>query len=703
LGSEELAGMPGALELRRYAVGKEVVVSYGGAVLAVYDRDDRGMRNLAVVALRRAGVAGVEVAALFGVRPERVSRLCRAADEGGAASLVPPMGRPPKLGATGLKRAYDMADAGRTGTEIAAALGVSEATISRWLQRRPHPKPEPLDLDGTVEDGEDGGPRADDISGGGDDGPDDGPDDGEDEVPIPRTGAGERGCAYAGAMLLHGFLDRVGAGAVLATLPSGPARRYDAASLVLSASFAFSLGVSSAEGTKHLLGADAGALVGLGSFPHLRTLRPRLGALAEVVDPIEVQVALAKAMLDADASPPEVFFVDDHFVAYTGARPVGKGWNTRRRHAEPGRDDTVIVDGSWRAICFASGPPSGLSKTMWGPLDQLRAVCGERPVTIGFDRGGAYPATFAELGRRGFDWVTYRRAPLAVPTVAPKRSWVSIAGRRHYLSVADETVILDGVGPVRQISVYEPGRVVLQILTSDQATPAARMAHTLRCRWCIENTFKYLEDHQGIHWLCDYRMDEAPDTAMVANPARTQARSDLNAAEATVAEMERRIGNLATIPTASTKTTNEALADLQSRLKAARADRDEAQAALKPVPAKLPATDLDPAATRAWPRTNRRAMQMVCRLLAYNAELDLARALNCYLADPNEYRAITRHLLHQPGTIRYSPTAITVAIREPDAPRIANALALLIEQLNTNPPLLTGDSRPITYRIDPKP
>ncbi|MDQ6949174.1 MAG: hypothetical protein M3256_23675 [Actinomycetota bacterium] len=703
VGSEELAGMPAALRLRRQAVGTEVVVSYGGAVLAVYDRADRGMRNLAIVALRRAGVAGVEVAALFGVRPERVSRLYRGAKEGGAASLVPPMGRPSKLGAIGLKQAYALADSGQTGTEIAAALGVSEATISRQLRRRPGPAPEALDFDGTADDGSEGEVEVEVDGGGEEEEEEDGGEDGGEGSSIPRIGAGEVGCAYAGAMLLHGFLDRVGAGAVLAALPSGPARRYDAASLVLSATFAFSLGASSAEGTKHLLGADAGALVGLGSFPHLRTLRPRLGALADLIDPLGVQVALAKAMLDADASPPEVFFVDDHFVAYTGARPVGKGWNTRRRHAEPGRDDTVIVDGSWRAICFASGPPSGLSKTMWGPLEQLRAVCGQRPVTIGFDRGGAYPATFAELARRGFDWVTYRRAPLAVPTVAPKRSWVSIAGSRHYLSVADETVTLEGVGPVRQISVYELGRVVLQILTSDRTTPAARMAHTLRCRWCIENTFKYLEDHQGIHWLCDYRMDVAPDTALVANPARTQARNNLKAAEATVAEMERRIGNTATKHTTSTKTTNEALADLQSKLKAAQADRDDAQAALKPVPAKLPATDLDPAATRAWPRTNRRAMQMVCRLLAYNAELDLARALNCYLVDPNEYRAITRHLLRQPGTIRYSPTAVAVAIREPDAPRIAHALGLLVDQLNANPPLLAGDNRPITYRIDPKP
>ncbi len=84
------------------------------------------------------------------------------------------------------------------------------------------------------------------------------------------------------------------------------------------------------------------------------------------------------------------------------------------------------------------------------------------------------------------------------------------------------------------------------------------------------------------------------------------------------------------------------------------------------------------------PGHTRRAMQMVCRLLAYNAELDLARALNTYLADPNEYLGITRNMLHQPGEIRYSPRTITVTIRQPDAPRINRARALPIDQLDDN-------------------
>jgi transposase-like protein len=721
--------MPPALELRLEAVGDGVVVSYGGRALAWYERGDRGMRNLAIVSLTSAGVAGVEVARLFGVRPEHVSRLRRQAVEGGSAGLLPPMGRPVKLDQAAVKRAYEMSDRGVAGCEIAATLRVSGATISRLLARRPVREVDRLplaDTGGSAETGDGSDTSAVMAAvGAGDsaekgDGSDtsavmaavgageridrsdlgdtsDGVGGGEDRQPASRIGEGGGRSVYAGAMLLHSFLEKVGAGEVLSVLDSGPARRYDTTAVALAGTFAFALGSSSLEGSKHLLLADAGLLVGSERFPHLRTLRPRLGALADAVDPLAVQRALSKAMLDADPQPPSVFFVDEHFVAYTGSRPVAKGWNTRRRHAEQGRHETVLVDDRWRAVCFSSGPPQGLATGMLGPLDQLREICGERPLMIGFDRGGSYPKVFSELRDRGLDWVSYRRAPLVAATVKPRSSWVAIDGRRHYLRVADELVELQGYGRARQVTLYEHGRVALQILTSDRSTPAARLAHVLRCRWCIENTFKYLEDHHGLHWLSDYHMEIAPDTTLVRNPERTKALAQLRAHEATVAELERKIGAHTTSTTAGDTETDEALTELRANLDSTRDQARAARAALKPIPAKLPANIVNPDAQRATPRVNRRALQTVCRLLAYNAELDLARALNTYLNDPDEYRAITRNLLHQPGHIHYTPTTITVTIDKPHAPRIARALDLLTDQLNNNPPKLPGDNRKIIY------
>ena len=51
------------------------------------------------------------------------------------------------------------------------------------------------------------------------------------------------------------------------------------------------------------------------------------------------------------------------------------------------------------------------------------------------------------------------------------------------------------------------------------------------------------------------------------------------------------------------------------------------------------------------------------------------------------------------GTITYSPKSITVTLDRPGQPRVARALALLLAEINTSPPTLPGDGRPITYTL----
>ncbi len=58
---------------------------------------------------------------------------------------------------------------------------------------------------------------------------------------------------------------------------------------------------------------------------------------------------------------------------------------------------------------------------------------------------------------------------------------------------------------------------------------------------------------------------------------------------------------------------------------------------------------------------------MVLRLLAFNAEAWLAEHFNAYLADPDEYRAILRNLLHLGGNVDYTRNAITVTLERPTA------------------------------------
>ena len=143
----------------------------------------------------------------------------------------------------------------------------------------------------------------------------------------------------------------------------------------------------------------------------------------------------------------------------------------------------------------------------------------------------------------------------------------------------------------------------------------------------------------------------------------------------------------------------------QKKITRARKALAAAIAARKDIPAKLPASDIDPDAKVALLRTGRRGLQMVLRLLAHNAEHWLSSHLNAYLHDDDEYRAITRETIIRglAGTITYAPAAITVQLDRPRAPRIAGALAMFIEEINYTPPVMPGDTRPVTYRLTANP
>ena len=739
-----LEGMPDPRDLSRAEHDGMTFICAGSALLACYPSGDAGMRNVAVAVLRQLGFGGRAVAAVMGLTENYVATLHNRALREGTPGLVRERGRPGKLAARDWEQAARWRAEGASDSEIARRLRVAQSTVFRRLgpaavqeqlpgagpegepaatgrraEAGPQPEREPAGRSrnasppGRSRKASPGRSRAHPRRPGRSCRPPVSlvPAGGREPSPgagLARVAGGVLPSRYAGAMLAHAYLDRIGAEAILAAaLPPALARpRYDDLGLLTATSLAFALGASSAEGTKHLIPAQAGILAGIGRLPDPRTLRPRLAAIADACDPLALQRQLAAAMLAADAPGLHVYYVDDHFVPYEGAKPVPKGWNTKRRHAQPGRADTMVTDYQGRAVAFATGEPSGLSATLPGVLAQLRQVLGEEAkIMLGFDRGGSYPVAFRAIRDARAGWVTWRRGPLAPVTAAPRRYWAARGDGKpaEVLWLADETVQIKDYGQARQITLFEDGAPVLQVLTSDLAAPAAALLSWLRCRWRIENLFKYLEANYGIHWLCDYRAGTQDDDHLIANPERKAARARLREAEAALAAAERELATLLTSPELSAAAKNKAIPPAEKKITTAGEAVTAAKAALKKIPAKLPASQVTPGAQKAILATRRRSLQMVLRLLAAAAEHWLGNRLNDYLRDPDEYRAITRHLLHLGGTIASTPRVITVTLDPPAAPRTARALALLIEEINATPPRMPGDTRPITYQLAANP
>ncbi len=691
-----LDGMPDVRDLHRLDSGGQTSVFAGSRQLFRYAEGDTAMRNVAVAVLRQLGYGGAEVAAVMELTPNYVATLHQRSLREGTAGLVRQAGRPRETEAGSWERARAWRAAGVRDAEIARRLGVSQSTVLRRLGRSrgqetlpPAPQPEPAAAEpGPAEPGPAG------AGGAGGTGP--------AEPGTRPPAAGRRPAAvwsrYAGAMLLHAFLARAGAGTVLVAAGGEPP---DVAMLT-AVSMCFALGAATTEQFKHLAAAEAGPLAGLGALPGLRVLRPELARVADRTDPLALQQLFASAMLAADPVTSGVYYVDDHFVPYTGAKPVAKGWNNKRGRAERGRADTHVTAHDGRAVCFVSGEPSGLSTTLPKALAELKKAAGPgAKIMLGFDRGGAYPQVFTRCRDQQVHWVTYRRAPLAVPAALPVITAVSYGGRTRPVTWAEETVQLKDYGDARQITLFEHGRVALQILTSDFDACPAQILSWLKSRWREENFLKYASENYGTDKICDYLASIETNTKLTRNPARDQANAAVRDAEKTLAAAERGLAALLADPGLAPAAKNARIPGLQENITRARAAAAAAVTARKPVPAKLPASDIDPDARTALLRAGRRGLQMVLRLLAHNAEHWLSGHLNAYLSDDDEYRAITRQTIIRglAGTITLAPAAVTVTLQRPAAPRVARALELLLDEINADPPAMPGDTRPITYQI----
>ena len=240
----------------------------------------------------------------------------------------------------------------------------------------------------------------------------------------------------------------------------------------------------------------------------------------------------------------------------------------------------------------------------------------------------------------------------------------------------------------------------MQILTSDTTTCAGALMLFMRARWRIENLFKYL-DFYGIDFLADYHFTLEANTRKVDNPERNKLKAELKQLTAERDRHREHIGAAHTNRTLTVNQLNQQSLAAQRRVHALDRQIDDLTARLKDVPAKLPANAIDPNAERAIHRTHRRALQMVLRLLAANAENWLAHHLNAYLQDNDEYRTTARNLMHLGGTITYTKTAITVELDQPNTPRLRLALGLLLDEINQTGARIPGDPRPLTYTLKP--
>jgi transposase len=546
--------------IRTHDGHRAVIVS--GIVLAQYAVDDRMAEAHAMVSVVEQGWADQNaVARAFTRSPRTLRRYQRRVETGGLAALGRPSGYPagrPRVTPARRRVIARLKGQGLSNRALAQRVGLSENAVRKMLRRLgwcPPPGEQarlPLASPSAH-------PNLSAFSAADDEAlplsfdPD--PADRrvdrvlaylgvlDDAAPVFR--AGER-VPHAGVLLALPALVASGifsiARAVYGSL--GPAF-YGLRTTLVALLLMALLRIKRAEHLKEHAPEDLGRVLGLDGAPEVKTLRRKLSRLAAVGRATEFGRALAHRRVADRGAAMGFLYVDGHVRVYHGQHALPKAHVARMRLAMPATTDYWVNDATGEPLFVVTAEANaGMVAMLPRVLDEVRAVVGERRVTVVFDRGGYSPALFRRLITDGFDILTYRKGRVRrLPRSRFRRHEALLDGRPVAYCLADHGVhLLRGTLRLRQVTRRSDDGHQTPILTSRRDLPAIEVAHRMFARWRQENFFKYLREEYALDALVDYAVVPDDPARDVPNPRWAALDAQLRQARAELARLATEYG-----------------------------------------------------------------------------------------------------------------------------------------------------------------
>jgi hypothetical protein len=475
-----------------------------------------------------------------------------------------------------------------------------------------------------------------------------------------------------------------------------------------------------AEGATRVPPPAMGRILGLDRAPEVKTVRRKIAELAAAGKAADLQMTIARHRAAASPDGLAFMYIDGHTRAYFGTREIQKMHVARLKFPGPATEETWVTDGAGDPLLVVMAEPStSLAGQIKELLPKLREIAGaDRKPILCFDRGGWSPDLFAEIIDARFGLLTYRKASAGedIPAL-PAGAFTAAAhagddGREHRYELADGTVnitVTTGthkgrVLTLRQVTRLDKGRQI-RILTTRQADalPPAAAVHAMSSRWREENYFRYGRAHFALDALDTNAVTPEDPDRKVPNPEKKKAaaavktaRKDL--ADAQAAHDAKLTALRSPAPGQETLITNHKLARLDAPVTAARQRLEDAQAAARAIPAKIPLSEHNPDLVRL--DTETKLITHAIRMAAYNTETTLARTLNgAYARADDEAHALIREALTTSGDIIPGPAGLTIRLDPLSAPRRTRALAALCEQLTATATKYPGTSLTLRYEV----
>ena len=342
-------------------------------------------------------------------------------------------------------------------------------------------------------------------------------------------------CTFAGGLMHHLFLQEIGFEEILSPFPLYSGATYQSVDVMATIFHSITHGLPSIETLKLVNSNEFGLLIGRSRMPDKKTLRERLGQMADQHLSGDLIDAFARRLLDQERIDREVFFIDGHFLPYYGLNVIAKGYFTVRRLAMKGNELYAITDLQGRPLFFITESNEIDFRPIIARSAEMLVDFGiDRPILV-FDRGGYGIHFFKELDQTA-DFVTWakylsEKSLNSIPdqsfsmgvfcgdnrfmvaeekrTVAESIQTASNDGRKTPSSLEVRLVVLQDVDTGKRLGVF----------TNNTTKPAHDIAFYMLQRWGkSENVYKDLMATFNLNYHPGYDIKELEQQPLVDNP-----------------------------------------------------------------------------------------------------------------------------------------------------------------------------------------
>ncbi len=690
------------------------VVSLSGIVLAQYAAIDRMSEAHAMVSLVEQGHADHnDVARAFGCSPRTVRRYQERFAKDGLPALARTVGYPngqPRLPHSRDRLVSRLKAGGCSNCDIARRLGVNEKAIRKQLKRlgwRKHtPEPPVLALTGGSDPNLSALPSSLDS------------DPGnrvmdrllacagllEDAAPLFRSGTN---VPRAGVLLAIPALIKTGVFDCAKTVfgDIGPAF-YGLRTTIMTLLLMALLRIKRPEALTEHAPPDLGRLRGLDRAPEVKTLRRKLSTLAAFGRAVEFGRELARRRVAAHGEAMGFLYTDGHVRVYHGKHAIPKTHVARMRLAMPATSDYWVNDQDGEPLFVVTAEANASMTRMRLPLlAEIRALIGERRITIVFDRGGWSPKLFQKIIAQGFDILTYRKGRCRrLPRHRFHERTSVIDGRNVAYPLADQGVaFLGGQLRLRQVTRLSDDGHHTPIITARRDLPDIQVAYRMFERWCQENVFKYLREEYALDALADHQLEPADPDRSVPNPARYALDRKLRLARLALQRLASQYGLDALGNVEAKRRTMRGFTIAASTAGRAVAAAERRVAQLQQRRARLPqrvpvAHVVDGQGVRL--STQRQHLTNCLTMVASQAEGAWVR-----LAGKHDHRAedegrtLVQTALASAADLFVTEAELRVVLAPLSSPHRTKAVAALCEELNADSACFPGTNLRLRYRI----